>query len=138
MSRQISVSTILSRLFHNKDMLSTNDFLTVLPYRTIKILHRNLKINKVKIAGNTLYLDEHDSLNLAWHHVYEPFETKFLLSQIKEGDVVLDLGAFIGYYTLLFADRVGSKGKVVAFEPSPMNYKILSKNVELYKSKKKI
>jgi FkbM family methyltransferase len=47
------------------------------------------------------------------------------------------LGAFIGYYTVLFANRVGSKGKVIAFEPSPMSFKTLSKNVEAYDSKKR-
>jgi hypothetical protein len=87
MIRKISVSTILSRLLHNEDMLSTTDFLQVLPYRVMKILNRNLKIDKVKIAGNTLYLDEHDSLNLVLYRVYEPFETKFVLSQINPGEL---------------------------------------------------
>jgi FkbM family methyltransferase len=44
---------------------------------------------------------------------------------IAPGHVVLDLGAFVGYYTLLAARRVGPLGKVIAFEPCPASYKAL-------------
>jgi FkbM family methyltransferase len=50
------------------------------------------------------------------------YEQKFrdlLLTNIKEGDLVWDVGANVGLYTKLFVDRVGRDGKVVAFEPSP-------------------
>ena len=52
----------------------------------------------------------------------EAYEQKFrdlLLSNIREGDLVWDVGANVGLYTRLFVDRVGRAGKVVAFEPSP-------------------
>jgi FkbM family methyltransferase len=105
--------------------------LRALPYRICKTLNPNLKIDKVSIiGGNTIYLDENDSLNLAWYRVYEWFETQVILNQINPGDVVLDLGAFIGYYTVLFANKVGQRGHVFAFEPRPTNFKILSKNTE--------
>ncbi len=61
---------------------------------------------------------------------YEPFETELLLQHIDPGDVVLDLGANIGYYTLLFARRVGPTGKVFAFEPDPDNFALLRENVQ--------
>lgn len=44
---------------------------------------------------------------------------------IRPGDCVWDIGANIGYYTRLFAERVGQEGSVVAFEPSPVNFKRL-------------
>ena len=50
---------------------------------------------------------------------------------IKEGDVVLDIGANIGYYALLESQLVGAKGKVYAVEPVQGNLELLKKNVRL-------
>ncbi len=49
---------------------------------------------------------------------------------MKPGMVVVDLGAWIGYYTLLAASLVGEQGRVYAFEPDPANYALLEKNVQ--------
>jgi FkbM family methyltransferase len=49
----------------------------------------------------------------------------------NDGDTVVDVGAHIGLYTLIAANRVGSSGKVIAIEPDPENFKILKKNVLL-------
>lgn len=61
----------------------------------------------------------------------EPFETEILRKEIKSGDVVLDLGANIGFYTLIAAKLVGKKGRVFAFEPEPDNFARLEMNVRL-------
>jgi FkbM family methyltransferase len=56
------------------------------------------------------------------------YEHKFhsaLLAAIKPGDNVWDVGANAGFYTELFANVVGSEGRVVAFEPSPKAFGIL-------------
>jgi FkbM family methyltransferase len=50
---------------------------------------------------------------------------------IRPGMVVLDIGAFVGWYTLLAARQVGDDGKVYAFEPDPRNYELLSENLRL-------
>jgi FkbM family methyltransferase len=44
---------------------------------------------------------------------------------------IVDIGANIGYYTLLAAKLVGDKGRVFAFEPEPQNYALLVRNIEL-------
>lgn len=62
---------------------------------------------------------------------WEELMTQMFKKVVKEGDNVVDLGANLGYYTLLTARLVGSKGKVYAFEPEPLNYKLLIKNIEL-------
>lgn len=83
------------------------------------------------VLGHRMYLDAEDSLDLSWNREYEPCETKCCLSQLQQGDVVLDIGANIGYYTLLFARRVGPGGHVFAFEPEPNNFALLTKNVQM-------
>jgi FkbM family methyltransferase len=49
----------------------------------------------------------------------------------KEGDVVIDIGAHIGRYTIISSKRVGANGKVVAIEANPSNFKMLNRNIKL-------
>jgi FkbM family methyltransferase len=63
--------------------------------------------------------------------VHETATTELFKKVVKEGNVVIDLGANIGYFTLLAARIVGSKGKVYSFEPEPKNYNYLLKNIKL-------
>ncbi len=56
---------------------------------------------------------------------------RFFLFYLKPSHVVVDVGANIGYYTLLSANKVGEKGAVYAFEAHPKSYKYLFKNVQL-------
>jgi len=59
-------------------------------------------------------------------------QLKYLIErEVHEGDVVLDIGANIGYYTIMLAKLVGCSGKVYAIEPEPKNFSLLNKNVEL-------
>ena len=51
--------------------------------------------------------------------------------QVSLGDVVLDIGANIGYYTIMLARRVGPSGKVYAMEPEPRNFGLLQENIRL-------
>lgn len=64
-------------------------------------------------------------------YINEPgYETRYdsaFCSALRAGDCVWDVGANVGYYTQLFADRVGRQGNVFAFEPSPVNYERLRK-----------
>ena len=58
------------------------------------------------------------------------------LQQIKWGSTVFDLGANIGYYTLLFSKLTGPKGCVHAFEPVPRTYEKLLKSTQTCKNLK--
>ncbi len=62
---------------------------------------------------------------------YEPEQTEVFATHLKEGDVLFDLGANNGYYTLLSAKLVGPRGRVLAFEPSPGNAHFLRKHVAI-------
>jgi FkbM family methyltransferase len=76
-----------------------------------------------------MYLDRGDSMGLALGGGYETVETALVLDLVRPGQVVLDIGANIGYYTLLFARLVGATGRVVAFEPDPQSFSLLQKNI---------
>src|SRR5919202_898414 len=49
----------------------------------------------------------------------------------KQGDIVVDVGAHIGKYTLIASKRVGVNGKVIAIEAHPGNYEMLNRNIKL-------
>jgi len=50
--------------------------------------------------------------------------------ELREGDVVVDVGAYIGSYTIRCAKLVGEKGKVIAIEPLPENIVLLKENIK--------
>lgn len=91
-----------------------------------------IKPRRVVADGHVFYLNRNDTaiLEAMIAGNYEPEETTKYKSIIHKGDVVLDIGANIGYFTLLFARAVGSSGLVYAFEPDPTNFKLLQKNIE--------
>ena len=63
--------------------------------------------------------------------IWEPYETSLLLSLLQPGDVFVDVGANIGYFSILAATVVGEQGTVYAFEPDPENYRLIEANVAL-------
>lgn len=75
--------------------------------------------------------DVHVSAAIAASGVWEPQETRFLLDTLRPGDVFVDVGANIGYFSLLASRRVGSSGAVLAFEPEAANYALLEANCRL-------
>ena len=95
----------------------------------------SIKQDYAIVDGRKMILDPQDSLRLSINGVYEEVETELVKNHIKNGDVVLDVGANIGYYTLIFSDLVGKEGKVFAFEPDRSNFELLKKNVEYNKCK---
>ena len=52
------------------------------------------------------------------------------MRHVKPGDTFVDIGANIGWFTLLASRLVGNSGHVIAFEPDPENYAILARNIE--------
>lgn len=87
-----------------------------------------------QINGSKMYLNPSDkgiSADLAQAGIREPFMTMRMQGILKEGDIVVDIGANIGYYALLECRGVGENGHVYAIEPVPENYDLLSTNIQL-------
>jgi len=88
-----------------------------------------LRQKEVIVHGFPFLLDPLDSLELSIFRSYEPFETALLSAEIRPGMTVVDVGANIGYYTLLFSKLTGDAGRVYAFEPEPQNFALLRQNL---------
>jgi len=97
------------------------------------ILKHTEKPEFIKIFDYKLFLDRHDQDAYSVILDSETKELQLLRSIIKEGDTVIDVGANIGFYTLLFRSIVGKKGRVIAFEPEPKNFSLLKKTIDTNK-----
>jgi len=62
---------------------------------------------------------------------YEKMEAEFIKTKIKPGLVVIDIGANVGFYTVILARLVGPKGQVISFEPEPENFSFLEKTIKI-------
>ena len=85
----------------------------------------------IEVEGCTIYFDPwdiRDSQFLAFGTYNEPV-TELFKQEITPGMIVADLGAHVGYYTVLASKLVGAHGKVFAFEPAPDNFTLLTKNI---------
>lgn len=95
--------------------------------KILEILIRLL--NPVKVLDHRMFLNpKDDALGVFTIGSYEPEVVDIFKKHIKKGDTVLDIGAYIGYHTLIMAKLVGEEGKVFAFEPDPVNFQYLIKN----------
>lgn len=74
-----------------------------------------------------------DDVGFSPHMIFEGYWefwlTRHFAEVIRPGDTVLDIGANLGYYTLLAADLAGPEGRVVAIEPNPEVFRRLSASV---------
>jgi FkbM family methyltransferase len=63
--------------------------------------------------------------------LFDIVTTEVVWRLTQAGDTTFDVGANIGYFTSLLANRVGVAGKVLAFEPHPGTFSLLQRNVAL-------
>jgi FkbM family methyltransferase len=84
--------------------------------------------HRLRIEDFYIYVATDDNfvgLALARDSQYEPEVTNILKNILKSGGVFVDIGANIGYFTLLAAQIVGTSGRVFAFEPNKRNCALL-------------
>ncbi|RUM57043.1 MAG: hypothetical protein DSY59_03385 [Persephonella sp.] len=94
------------------------------------ILNKHLVI-KMRTEDYLLLVNTKDNWSknpITWGRVETP-EDKFIKKIIKKGDIIFDVGAHWGGFTVLFGKLVGKTGKVYSFEPSSINFRYLKKNI---------
>ena len=91
-----------------------------------KYIIENSKTNEIIVNGCKMQLDKNDVMQMSLFD-YDPIETDIVKSNVKKNDIVVDVGANIGYYTLLMA-KIGAI--VNSYEPALDNFKLLQKNVQ--------
>jgi FkbM family methyltransferase len=98
----------------------------------------SVKLHKARLYGFTF-----DRLLYLWLHragLMGRAGLQEIVGHVSQGMTVVDVGANVGVYTSLFAQLVGSSGRVIALEPAPDNWRALNKalttnrwnNVEIY------
>ncbi len=100
-------------------------------YKNKNKYHRN-DLDKI-INNNELYIEPNDwdvSRRCYLFSYYEHETSSILNKLINKNDIAVDVGAHIGYYTMLLSGLVGKKGRVYSFEPDPTSFKLLKKNVK--------
>ena len=103
-------------------------FYGVFPNRTQRIVYRLFTTSKFR----NLVIE--DAYNVAWD-IWLRYKNGGHIDQQKKykvssGDIVLEAGAYIGYYSLKLSEDVGPEGRVISVEPMPNNRKIIEKNIE--------
>ena len=126
------MNSLLRYLYRNKEKVLPNIQLGKFPpMRWLRsAIRKRMRREFVEVMGHTLYLDPNDALDLSISTLYEPELTALIQRETKPGGVAVDIGANIGYYTLILAKCVGPGGRVFAFEPDPVNFAVLRKNIE--------
>jgi FkbM family methyltransferase len=126
-SFKIALGKKRTDIFYAKRDINFKDFL----YRSIKFLKIGdplmLEIHVPKHNYNIYCpLNKEDFIVMTRHE--DDIIERFLP---KKGDIVVDIGAHMGRYTIISSKRVGTNGKVVAIEAHPGNFEILNRNIKL-------
>ncbi len=95
----------------------------LIPLRTL----RSVRIRAGRLEGLVMDMYPH-ALDMAIGR-HEPLVADLIWRHLSEGDIAFDIGANVGYFTLLMARRVGPGGHVVAFEPDPLVVEYLRGNI---------
>lgn len=133
-------TTIMHKLLHHSEVartLTTLNRVQAQEYFARNTRSQYLGSNKLlcQILGKFKFFVTGDDVGLASHLLFDGYWeywlTKFFASHVKPGATVIDVGANLGYYSVLAADLVGGDGRVVAVEPNPAIFALLDQSVRV-------
>jgi hypothetical protein len=109
------------------------------PFELMNLFYyaRILKPVRMKVEpGFLMELDARDLVtrSILLDGVWEPRITGVTLAVLQEGSTFIDVGAHVGYYSLLASTQVGPAGRVIAIEPNPHTLERLWRNIRLNNS----
>ncbi len=86
------------------------------------------------VWGHRIFVDTRDigvAVHLITEGTWEMWIAKRFIQSLRDGATVIEIGANVGYYTLLGAERIGPKGRYFAFEANPEIFKLLYSSVDI-------
>jgi len=116
----MNLSAISSRAWYGK--LLRLPFSLIPPDTVVPVLQGRLKGARWVVGSGN---------HGCWLGSYEYEKRIAFEERVTAGGVVFDVGAHVGFYTLLASRLVGPSGKVVAFEPLPRNLQFLKRHLRL-------
>jgi FkbM family methyltransferase len=86
----------------------------------------------VELETHSLYVMPRDYIGAAILQTkgHEPHVTNVIRRELKRGDVFLDIGANLGFFTMLASRMVGQTGEVISFEPNPLNLQLIYASIQ--------
>jgi len=87
-------------------------------------------VARTSLEGFDLFVPKADAVGgqILTNGTYEPHVTEAIRAALRPGQLFLDIGANVGYFTILAAKAVGPSGQVIALEPLARNVKLLLAN----------
>ena len=86
------------------------------------------KVTKKTLWGERMSYYLPEGSMIYYYGFFEANLSNFLIDILREGDVVIDIGAHVGFYSMLASELVGESGHVYSFEPTPRTFATLKEN----------
>lgn len=87
--------------------------------RIVDTVYGNFAVHDNDLIGNLLTRDR----------IWEPHNIALMQEYVQKGNTVLDIGANIGFFSVVLSHIVGEEGRVYSFEPVPANLELLNTNI---------
>ncbi|HRO07526.1 MAG: FkbM family methyltransferase [Bacteroidia bacterium] len=131
------------KLFATIDFYNSKNLLTRI-FKKFSYFHKQLyicyliKTNNIRkfktqiLTGDKMEIVLPDNISLSLYLIgfFEGEETKAFLTLMKPGETFIDIGAHIGYYSVLAKAIGGIESKVISIEPTPSTFNILKENMQ--------
>ena len=101
--------------------------------KILKFFDKLFRSDKVVVNGNLMYLPKKGFSEYSTKGIYGKLDTMVVEKLVNQGDYVIDIGAAIGYFTLILARKAGVEGLVISFEPKEDRFRLLEKNTQVNK-----
>jgi FkbM family methyltransferase len=99
--------------------------------RSLRAVPKNLTVSVLAGPARGIRWSTGAGVADFWLGDYETEKAELFARHVKPGGIVYDVGANVGFYTLIAARVLGPTGRVIAFEPSPRNLAFLRQNLSL-------
>ena len=136
----MKIKQLFFNIFKKSSRLIAGKGLAELPFATniYQFVYKKLKpdgiVEIITAEKHKMFVDSRDTGMAPYfimHGDFIPDESEVLKKILKPGMIFVDVGANIGYFSLIAAKLIGDSGEVFAFEPDKNNFSLLQKNINV-------